>query len=112
MKELFLNPSFAWVLVVGATIVETVWFLALKKWGNDYPWNIALYGLVVISITLLTFALRHLPAGTVYAFWTGASAVAIAILGVYLYGESTSMVRLMFIAIAIVGVIGIQLTSK
>lgn len=105
------NPSIAWSLVLLATLGETFWFFMLKKWGAIWPWNVLQYILVITVITLLTFAIKSLPSGSVYAFWTGASAVAIAILGIIFYNEPATVWRLMFIVIAVIGVVGIQLTS-
>ncbi len=112
MFQFLSNPALAWTLVLLATIGETIWFIALKKWGTIFPWNALLYILVALNITLLTFALKNLPVGTVYAFWTGASAVGITLLGIYLYGEPMSFIRLAFIAITIVGLVGLQLTNQ
>ncbi len=106
------NPTIAWSLVFLATVGETVWFVLLKKWGAVWPWNVLQYALVITVITMLTFALKSLPSGSVYAFWTGTSAIAIALLGIFFYGDPATPWRLVFIAIAVVGVIGIQLTSS
>ena len=107
------NPSIAWGLVGAATIVETIWFIILKKAGGleVWPWNLIGYLLVFIDIPLLSIALKTLSAGRVYAFWTGASAVAIALLGIYLFGEPATFWRLFFIALVVVGVVGINLTN-
>lgn len=113
MIQLLSNPSLAWWLLLAATAGETVWFIILKKWGGFelWPYNLLQYILVFINISLLSFVLKSLPTGTVYAFWTGASAVAIAILGIYLFGDSASALRITFIAVTIIGLIGLQLTS-
>ncbi len=107
------NPSIAWALVGFATLIETIWFIVLKKAGGleVWPWNAVGYLLVFIDIPLLSIALKTLPAGSVYAFWTGASAVAIALIGIYLFGEPATFWRLFFVFVVVVGLIGINLTS-
>lgn len=84
MIQFLSHPSLAWWLLVLATAGETLWFIILKKWGGFefWPWNLSQYLLIFINVSLLSFVLKTLPTGTVYAFWTGASAVAIAILGI------------------------------
>jgi quaternary ammonium compound-resistance protein SugE len=101
------------VLVGAATIIETAWFLVLKKSSGleAWPWNLIGYAMVFIDIPLLSIALKSLPTGSVYAFWTGASAVAIALLGIWLFGEPATFWRLFFIAVVVVGIVGINLTS-
>jgi len=113
MIHFFSNPSLAWWLLLLATIGETLWFIALKKWGGFelWPWNLIQYILVFINISLLSFVLKSLPAGTVYAFWTGASAIAIAILGMWFFGDPISIGRIVFIAVTVIGIVGLQLTS-
>ena len=108
------NPAIAWPLVFIAAIVETAWFIMLKKSSGleVWPWNLFQFLSILIDVPLLSFALKSLPIGSVYAFWTGASAVAIAILGVMFFNESTSVWRLGFIAITIIGLVGVQLTGN
>lgn len=76
MIQFLSNPIFAWPFVIFATIIETVWFIVLKKSGGleVYPYNLIGYLLILIDVPLLAIALKTLPAGTVYAFWTGVSA--------------------------------------
>jgi quaternary ammonium compound-resistance protein SugE len=40
--------------------------------------------------SLLTLALRQLPAGTAYAVWTGIGSIGVALLGILACGENTS----------------------
>lgn len=113
MFQFLSNPAIAWALVGVATIIETIWFIVLKKAGGleVWPWNLIGYILVFIDIPLLSIALKTLPAGSVYAFWTGASAVAIALIGIWMFGEPATFWRLFFVAIVIIGLFGINLTS-
>ncbi len=108
------NPSIAWGLVVIATFLETIWFIVLKKSGGleVWPWNLIGFLIIAIDVPLLSIALKTLPAGSVYAFWTGASAVAIALLGIYLFAEPATFWRLFFIAMVVIGIIGINLTGQ
>ncbi|MDR3572173.1 MAG: SMR family transporter [Candidatus Pacebacteria bacterium] len=107
------NPAIAWILVVVATVIETAWFVVLKQSSGlqAWPWNLIGYLMVFLDIPLLSIALKNLPAGSVYAFWTGTSAVAIAIIGIWFFGESTSFWRLFFIGIVVIGIIGVNLTG-
>jgi len=113
MIQFLSNPSVAWPLLFIATVIETVWFIVLKKSGGleVWPWNLVGYILVFIDIPLLSIALKTIPAGSAYAFWTGASAVAIAVLGIYMFGEPATAWRLIFIAVVVIGLVGIKLTS-
>ena len=107
------NPALAWTLVVIATICETSWFVVLKKSGGleVWPWNVIGFLIILIDVPLLSIALKSLPTGSVYAFWTGASAVAIALVGIFLFAEVVTFWRIFFITIATAGLIGINLTT-
>ena len=49
---------------------------------------------MIVSIVLLSWAMRSLPVGTAYAVWTGIGAVGAAITGILLLGESASLARI------------------
>ena len=66
---------------------------------------------MVVSVVLLGIALKTLPVGTGYAVWTGIGAVGTAILGIFLFGESTDMARLASIGLIVAGIIGLKFTS-
>ena len=63
------------------------------------------------SFALLTLAVRDLPIGTAYAAWTGIGAAGTALVGIVALGESGSAVRLACIALIVVAVVGLQLSS-
>jgi quaternary ammonium compound-resistance protein SugE len=69
-------------------------------------------GAMLVSIVLLGIALKTLPVGTGYAVWTGIGAVGTAILGIFLFGESTDLPRLASIALIVAGIAGLKLTSS
>lgn len=52
--------------------------------------------------------MRELPAGTAYAAWTGIGSVGITVLGIILFGDPVSWVRLVCIAMIIVAVAGLR----
>jgi quaternary ammonium compound-resistance protein SugE len=113
MLQFISNPMFAWPLVIIATIVETIWFVLLKKSGGleVWPYNLLSVFIVLIDIPLLAIALKTIPSGSVYAFWTGVSAVAIALIGIYFFNEPATFWRLFFIIVAVIGVVGLQINS-
>lgn len=107
------NPAVAWWLVGVATVIETAWFIVLKQSSglHAWPWNLIGYLMVFLDIPLLTIALKTLPVGSVYAFWTGASAIAIALIGIWFFGESATFWRLLFVLITVIGVVGLNMTT-
>ena len=66
---------------------------------------------MVISLFLLGLALRDLPLGTAYAVWTGIGAVGTVILGIFLFQDPATVVRLACIGLILAGIVGLKLTS-
>ena len=66
---------------------------------------------MIISMGGLAYAVKQVPVGTAYAVWTGIGAVGTAVLGIILFGESKELIRLFFIFLIIVGIIGLKMFS-
>ena len=66
---------------------------------------------MVASIVLLGIAVRTLPLGTAYAVWTGIGTVGTVILGIVLFAEPATAMRLGCIALIITGIAGLKLTA-
>ena len=67
--------------------------------------------MLALSVGLLALAARTLPIGTAYAVWTGLGAAGTAVLGVWLFGESMTALRLACIGLIVAGVVGLKLVS-
>lgn len=98
------------MLLVGAALLECVWASALKQAdGFTRLWPTVLgVSAAVASFVMLSFALRGLPVGTAYAVWVGIGALGVAVVGIVVLGESASPVRLAFLALVLVGVVGLK----
>jgi quaternary ammonium compound-resistance protein SugE len=66
---------------------------------------------MLISMGLLGIAMRTLPVGTAYAVWVGVGSVGTVILGIALFGESESAMRLGSVALIVAGIIGLKLAG-
>lgn len=66
---------------------------------------------MVVSLGLLGLALKTLPMGTAYAIWTGIGTIGTVALGIWLYGESASVVRLGCIGLILAGIAGLKFVS-
>ncbi|EFI7195252.1 TPA: quaternary ammonium compound efflux SMR transporter SugE, partial [Escherichia coli] len=66
---------------------------------------------MIVSLALLAWAMKSLPVGTAYAVWTGIGAVGAAITGIVLLGESANPMRLASLALIVLGIIGLKLST-
>ena len=103
----------AWIVLFVAGLFEVVWAIGLK-YSNGLtelvPATVTLIGMIV-SMALLSVAVKTIPVGTAYAVWVGIGAVGTALLGILIFKEPTSTLRLGFIILIILGVIGLKLTG-
>lgn len=89
-----------------AALLEVGWAIGLKYshgFTKLWPsiWTLLAMGL---SMVLLALSARTLPIGTAYAVWTGIGAAGTAVLGVYLFGEAASAVRMAGVGLIVIGV--------
>ncbi len=103
----------AWMYLILAGIFEIGFAIGLKYTeGFTRLWPSVLTVVsAAISLWLLTQALKWIPVGTAYAIWTGIGAVGVATLGIVLFAESTSPLRLACIGLIVAGVIGLKLAA-
>lgn len=103
----------AWTLLFIAGLLEIGWAIGLKYtegFTKPLP-SVLTVGAMIASIGLLGLALRTLPVGTAYAVWTGIGAVGTAILGIYLFGEAATAMRLVCIGLIVAGIAGLKFAS-
>ncbi|WP_108671971.1 quaternary ammonium compound efflux SMR transporter SugE [Peribacillus acanthi] len=103
----------AWIYLIIAGVFEVVWAIGLKYtngFTKFYPTLITIVGMI-ISFYFLSMAIKTLPIGTAYAIWTGIGAAGAVILGIILFGEPKSIIRFFFLALILVGIIGLKVTS-
>jgi quaternary ammonium compound-resistance protein SugE len=101
----------AWVYLIIAGLFEVVWAIALKYadgFTRLWPSAISVAGMIV-SVVLLELSLRQLPVGTAYAVWTGIGTVGAAVLGMILFQEPATAVRIACIGLVVCGIAGLKL---
>ncbi|MGH6763277.1 MAG: quaternary ammonium compound efflux SMR transporter SugE [Phyllobacterium sp.] len=99
-----------WIYLIIAGLFEIGWAIGLKYTDGFTKLTPSLLTVVsmIISLGLLGIALRDLPVGTAYAIWTGVGTVGTAILGIFLFGEPATALRLTCIALIVSGIAGLK----
>lgn len=102
-----------WIYLLLASLFEIAFAIGLKYTeGFTRLWpSLLTIVAATTSLWLLTQALRIIPVGTAYAIWTGIGALGVATLGIFLFGDSASPLRLACIGVIVAGVIGLKLVS-
>ena len=103
----------AWLILCLAGLFECGWAIGLKQVdGFSKPLPLLSVGACMgVSLGGLTWARRSLPVGTAYAVWTGVGAAATAIVGIYLYGEAATPLRLASLGLVVAGIVGLRLAG-
>jgi quaternary ammonium compound-resistance protein SugE len=103
----------SWVILFLAGLFEITWAIGLKYshgFTRPVPSVITVVAMIV-SVYLLSLASKALPIGTAYAVWTGIGAVGAVILGMILFNEPRDLVRMLFLALILIGIIGLRFTG-
>ena len=103
----------AWIILIVAGLFETGWAIGLKYTdGFTRFWpSVFTVATIVVSMVLLSIAARTLPIGTAYAVWVGIGAAGTVVLGILFLGDSAQPARLFFLALLLVAIVGLKLTS-
>ena len=103
----------AWVYLLIAGVFEVVWAVGMKYTENFtrmMPSVITIIGMV-LSVYFLNKAMNILPVGTAYAIWTGIGAIGTVVAGIILFNEPRDWIRMFFLAMILVGIIGLKTSS-
>lgn len=103
----------AWLILLAAGLLEIVWATGLRftdGFSRLVPTAVVL-AIAWASFYLLALAMREIPMGTAYAIWTGIGATGVAILGILWFKEPATAARLGFIALIVIGIVGLKWSS-
>lgn len=106
----------SWMILVIAGLFEVAFAFCLGKaketTGNEmYFWYAGFLVALSMSMVLLIKATQNLPIGTAYAVWTGIGAVGTVLVGIIVFKEPTSFLRIFFIVTLISSIVGLKMVS-
>lgn len=106
-----------WIVLIIAGLFEVVFAFCLGKaktsTGNEmYLWYAGFLVALAISMGLLIKATQTLPIGTAYAVWTGIGAVGTVLIGILVFKEPASFLRILFLVTLIGSIVGLKAVSS
>ncbi len=109
-----MSNGVAWIILTFAGLLEVCWAIGLKYTEGFTKLGPTVFTLISLagSMFLLAKATQVLPIGTAYAIWVGIGALGAAIVGILLLKEPASAMRLFFLFLLLVSIVGLKLTSK
>jgi small multidrug resistance pump len=63
------------------------------------------------ALYCLSFSVKSLEIGVVYAIWSGVGVALITLIGAVYFHEALSYMKILFIGVIVIGVVGLQLVS-
>ena len=105
-----MSPSVAWIALVTAGLLDVGWAIAMK-YADGYTrlgWSLVSLVLLAAFVFLLGRALQVLEVGIAYTVWTGIGAAGTLIMGVLLFGEAMSAMKLAGIALVLAGIVALK----
>ena len=93
-----------------AGLLEIVWAMAIKQSeGFTKLWpSVICVVAAAASFVILAVVVKTLPVGTADPVWAGIGAVGVAIAGVVWFHDAVTLWRTTFIALIVVGLIGLR----
>lgn len=95
-----------WVLLLLASVCEVVFAVAMKQsqgFSKLVPTIVTLLG-AAGGIILLTLALKTIPLSIGYPIWVGIGVVGTVILGLVMFGEPITALKIAGVVLVIVGI--------
>lgn len=106
-----------WLILILAGLFEVGFAFCLGKAKVSsstemYAWYVGFLLSLTLSMLLLIKATQTLPIGTAYAVWTGIGACGTALLGILVFKEPASFMRLFFLSTLIISIVGLKFVSN
>ena len=103
-----------WVLLIVAILLEVAGTTNMKLsegFSRPVPSVLVLF-FYTLSIIALTFAVNRLDVSVAYALWSGMGTALVAIIGLWFFQESITIIKVVALGLIIVGVVMLHFTSS
>jgi quaternary ammonium compound-resistance protein SugE len=105
----------AWFYLCIAGLMEIGWPLGLKLSQTQTHYKLWWITMAIVSMAasglFLWLAQKTIPMGTAYAVWTGIGASGAFILGILLFNDASSFLRIVSVTFIVLGIIGLKLAG-
>ncbi|EKL9958621.1 multidrug efflux SMR transporter [Vibrio parahaemolyticus] len=103
----------AWGILFIAGLCEIAWAVGLKYSQGLTKFGASAFTIVfmLLSFWLLGIALRTLPLGIAYGVWVGIGAIGTAIVGIYLFNEPATLIKVLSLLMIVAGIAGLKISA-
>ncbi len=106
--------NISWMMLIIAGLSEVA-FATCMNFSNGFTnvkWTIAFLLFSVFSFWSFSKAIENIPMGTAYVVWNGIGAVGAVLVGIFLFKENVSLMKIFFIATLIASVLGLEMMGE
>ncbi|WP_392482394.1 DMT family transporter [Nostoc sp. C110] len=102
--------STSWIYLIAAILFEVsgTTCMKLSEGFTKLVPSVLIFVFYGLCFSFLTLALKRLEVSVAYSVWAGLGTVLIAIIGIIWFRESATFIKLLSIALIIMGVVGIN----
>ncbi|MBN3949696.1 MAG: multidrug efflux SMR transporter [Nostoc sp.] len=102
--------STSWIYLIAAIVFEVsgTTCMKLSQGFTKIVPSVLIFVFYGLCFSFLTLALKKLEVSVAYSVWAGLGTILIAFIGIIWFRESASFIKLLSIALIIIGVIGIN----
>jgi quaternary ammonium compound-resistance protein SugE len=103
-----------WIYLIVAGFCEGLFafFLKLSNGFKNIVPSLFFFIFYILSAYLLAKAIKYIPIGTAYAVWTGIGAFLTVLIGILIFNEEISFLRLFFLTTLVLSIIGLKFVSN
>ncbi|HWM09641.1 MAG TPA: multidrug efflux SMR transporter [Solirubrobacteraceae bacterium] len=105
-----MSPAVLLALAIVSEVFGTVMLRVSDGMSKLLP-SVGTLVAYTISVYLLALVLKHLDIGLTYAIWAGVGTAMVAVIGVAVWDEPMSTLKVLSIVAVIAGVIGLNLSG-
>jgi small multidrug resistance pump len=99
-----------WLCLAGAIVLEIAGTVSMKMsqgFTRTLP-SVLIFVFYAASFALMTVAVKKIDMSVSYAIWSGAGTATIALIGVFWFRESLTVMQIGSIVLIVTGVIGLR----
>ena len=104
----------AWVILILAGIFEVIWAYSMKlsEGFTRLTPSVVTIVFMVLSVGLLSISMRTLPLGTAYTVWTGIGALGAFVVGIIVFNEPMTAMRMIAAVLIVSGLLLMKLSTN
>jgi len=102
-----------WIYLTLAIVTEVAGTICMKL-SNGFEqttYSVLVFVFYGFSFYLLTIALKHIDVSIAYAIWAGVGVALISVLGLVIFNESLSTLKVLSLLAIVGGVVGLNLSA-